>query len=68
VAPAEAFQVSVGVRVVTVVPGDEDPPGDRPVGVAGTVVTFTVMLAVSVLPLYVAVTVTAVVADIPPLL
>jgi hypothetical protein len=32
----------VGVSVVTVVPGGEAPPGDSPVGVAGTLVTFTV--------------------------
>jgi hypothetical protein len=42
VAPDEAFQVSVGVNVVTVAPGVEEPPGDKPVGVAGAVVTFTV--------------------------
>jgi hypothetical protein len=37
VAPEDALQVSVGVSVVTVVPGCEDPPGDKPVGVAGAV-------------------------------
>ena len=42
VAPCEAFQERVGVRVFTVVPGCEEPPGDRPVGVAGAVGTLTV--------------------------
>ena len=41
-APEEAFQVRVGVRVATVVPGGELPPGDRPVGVAGGIMTLTV--------------------------
>jgi len=35
VAPGETFQVRVGVRVVTVVPGGEAAPGDNPVGTAG---------------------------------
>ena len=42
VAPVDAFQLSVGVRVVTVVPGDVDAPGVRPFGVDGAVGTFTV--------------------------
>ena len=42
VAPGETFQVKVGVSVVTVWPGCEEPPGARPVGVAGAVGTFTV--------------------------
>jgi hypothetical protein len=42
VAPDEPVQLRVGVSVVTVVPGCEDPPGVNPVGVGGTVVTFTV--------------------------
>src|SRR6267142_5513835 len=35
VAPKEAFQLSVGLSVVTVGPGCAAPPGDRPVGVGG---------------------------------
>ena len=35
VAPDDAFQLSVGVKVLTVVPGCEAPPGDRPVGTGG---------------------------------
>jgi hypothetical protein len=42
VAPADPVQLRVGVSVVTVVPGCEDPPGVKPVGAGGTVVTFTV--------------------------
>ena len=43
VAPGETFQVKVGVSVVTVWPGCEEPPGARPVGVTGaTVVAVTV--------------------------
>ena len=47
VAPCEAFQERVGVSVVTVVPGCEAPPGDKPVGVAGAnaAPTLIVMLA-----------------------
>ena len=41
-APVDAFQVSVGVRVVTVVPGGDAPPGVNPVGVGGALVTLTV--------------------------
>jgi hypothetical protein len=37
VAPVEALQSRVGVRVVTVVPGDGIPPGARGVGLAGVV-------------------------------
>jgi hypothetical protein len=36
VAPVEAFQPNVGVCVVTVGPGGDEPPGDNPVGVGGT--------------------------------
>jgi hypothetical protein len=35
-APDEALQFKVGVRFVTVVPGDVYPPGVRGVGIAGT--------------------------------
>ena len=36
VAPVEGLHVSAGVSVVTVVPGGDEAPGDKPVGVAGT--------------------------------
>jgi hypothetical protein len=42
VAPDDALQLKVGVRVFTVEPGGEEPPGDRPVGVGGAVATLTV--------------------------
>jgi hypothetical protein len=47
----EAFQVSVGVSVVTVGPGNELPPGDKPVGVGGAVEpVFTVSVVEPVVP------------------
>jgi hypothetical protein len=51
VAPDEALQLSVGVRVLTVVPGGEEPPGDKPVGVAGAVATLIVKYTTAEVPL-----------------
>src|SRR5579864_4059789 len=42
VAPVEAFQLRVGLSVVTVTPGGEVPPGESPVGVGGTDAMLTI--------------------------